>query len=147
MKRYFGSATGLAAVVSLSIAVATTVTPSAYAGPYYLALGDSVTFGFDPSTPSSTVPSYADQGFVKPFADFLGTATGTRPTVDNLAISGELSTSFFSATSPAGWTYRAPGLNLNYADTSVSQNAEMQSTIAGIHASGGTVGTSPFSLG
>ena len=97
----------------------------------YLALGDSVTFGYDPSNPNSQVPSYADQGFVKPFADFLGQLNGgVRPTVDNLAISGELSTSFFDANPPADWPYRWWQGNLNYANGTTPQNDLMQATIA-----------------
>jgi hypothetical protein len=84
------------------------------AGVTYLALGDSVTFGIDPSTPASLLPSYADQGFVRPFADSLASLNGgVRPGVLNLAIAGELSTSFFTGQVPPGWT-TAPELNLNY---------------------------------
>ena len=56
----------------------------------YLALGDSTTFGNDESVPASTMPNFGDQGFVRPFADFLGSLNGgVRPQVVNLAISGE----------------------------------------------------------
>ena len=67
-----------------------------------------MTYGFNPLNP--TVVSYGDQGFVKPFADFLGQVNGARPTVDNIAISGETTTSFFTGSPPPGWTYRTPEL-------------------------------------
>lgn len=106
----------------------------------YLALGDSVTFGFNPSDPTTYVPSYGDQGFVKPFADALsGQFGGVRPDVVNLGIVGELSTSFFTAVSPPGWTQRIPALNLNYPNDTTAQNDVMLADIAGIHAAGSTV--------
>ncbi len=52
------------------------------AGEVYVALGDSNVFGNDESVPSSTMPNYGDQGYVRPFADFLGTLNGgVRPQV------------------------------------------------------------------
>lgn len=140
MKGFSRSAAGIAAALLTSFALASMTTPAATAGTsYYLALGDSITFGLDPTSPSTGVPSYADQGFVKPFADFLGQVSGARPTVANLAVSGELSTSFFDTISPPGWTLRWPQGNLNYTDAAVSQNDMMLATIASIHASGGSV--------
>ena len=85
------------------------------AGVVYLALGDSTTFGNDESLPSSTMPNFGDQGFVRLFADFLGSLNGgVRPQVTNLAISGELSSSFLSGVAPADWPNRAVQWNLNY---------------------------------
>src|SRR3982750_3537554 len=73
------------------------------AGVVYLALGDSLTFGLDPSTPASLVPSFADQGFVRPFADFLASKNGgVRPGVLNLGVSNEFSTSFLTGQAPPG---------------------------------------------
>ena len=87
------------------------------AGAVYLALGDSLTFGLDPSTPASLVPSYADQGFVRPFADSLaGLNGGVRPTVLNLGVSNELSTSFFTGQGPPGYV-TFPQDNLNWVQT------------------------------
>jgi lysophospholipase L1-like esterase len=144
MKGFLGWAAGVSAALASSFAVA----PAATAGTsYYLALGDSITFGYDPTIASTGVPSYADQGFVKPFADFLGQVSGTRPTIANLAISGELSTSFFDTISPPGWTVRLPQGNLNYTDLSVSQNDMMLATIASIHDSGGSVGYASLLFG
>ncbi len=131
-----------AGLTSLALAMLLTLAaiPAASAGTsYYLALGDSFTFGIDPTTPSSLVPSHADQGFVKRLADYLGQVNGVRPMVANLAISGELASSFYDTISPPGWTVRWPEGNLNYTDTSVSQNDQMLATIAGIHAGGGSI--------
>lgn len=106
----------------------------------YLALGDSGTFGNDESLPSSTMPNFGDQGFVKPFADFLGMLNGgVRPQVTNLAISGELSTSFLTGVTPADWPYRAWSWNLHYADATTSQNSLMLSALDAAHAAGNSV--------
>lgn len=114
----------------------------------YLALGDSVTYGIDPSSDWPPTPSYADQGFVKPVADYLASQNGgVRPDVLNLAIPGELSTSFFSAVAPPGWMQRIPQLNLNYANPATSQFDLMASSIASIHAAGDTVGYVSFLIG
>jgi lysophospholipase L1-like esterase len=111
-----------------------------HAGMVYLALGDSSTFGNDESTPSSTQPNFGDQGFVKPFADFLGTLNGgVRPQVTNLAISGELSSSFLSGVAPSDWTGRAVQWNLNYPTPTTSQNSLMLSTLDAAHAAGNSV--------
>jgi lysophospholipase L1-like esterase len=110
------------------------------AGEVYLALGDSNTFGNDESVPSSTVPNYGDQGYVRPFADFLGSLNGgVRPQVVNLAISGELSSSFLSGVAPPDWPSRAWSWNLNYPNGTTSQNSLMLSTLDAAHAAGSSV--------
>ena len=131
----------LASLVTLTIALF--ATDAARADITYLSLGDSLAFGYDVSTPSSSqIPSYGDQGYVNHFATFLaGTNGGVRPNVLNLGIAGEESTSFFnpsniSATGPP----RAWQLNLNYNNSGLSQNDLMLSQIASIHAAGGQVG-------
>src|SRR4051794_11217262 len=97
-----------------------------HAGLVYLALGDSTTFGNDESMPSSTTPNYGDQGFVRPFADSLGSLNGgVRPQVTNLAISGELSSTFLSGVAPTDWSNRAVQWNLNYPTPTTSQNSLM----------------------
>jgi len=64
----------------------------ASAGPIYLALGDSSAFG---ETDRTRNPSNGDRGYVAPFADYLGmTKYPSRPTVLNLALDGETTTSF-----------------------------------------------------
>ncbi len=133
---------------TLALAACLGLPNRARAGVTYLALGDSSTFGIDPSTPSSLVPSFADQGFVRPFADGLaGVNGGVRPSVLNLGISGELSTSFFTATPPPGWPFRAQALNLNYPAAPTAQNGLMISSINAIHAAGNTVGYVTFMIG
>ena len=92
------------------------------------------------------VPSYADQGFVRPFADFLGRFNGgVRPTVANLAIAGELSTSFFDGNPPADWPNRWWQGNLHYSDGTTPQNVLMLSTIGASHAAGIPSAMSPSS--
>lgn len=129
------------AVVVLALGLLTAV--PARAGQVYLSLGDSIAFGYDPSTASTLAPSHGDQGFVSHFADFLaGGNGGVRPTVLNLGIPGEESTSFFNPSDlfPTG-PPRAWQLNSNYADATTSQNSLMLSQIAGLHAAGDQVGT------
>lgn len=110
------------------------------AGMIYLALGDSGAFGDDESTPASTQPNLGDQGYVRPFANFLGTLNGgVRPRVVNLAISGELSTSFLSGMSPAGWTTRNWQWNLNYPSATTSQNSLMLAALGAAKAAGDSV--------
>jgi lysophospholipase L1-like esterase len=136
------------ACATLAVVLACAASASSRAEVVYLALGDSLTFGQDPSTPSSTSPSYGDQGFVKPFADFLATVNGgVRPIVANLAISGELSSSFFDANPPADWPSRTWQWNLNYPNGTTPQESLMQSTVAAAHAAGNSVGYVSVLLG
>ncbi len=122
------------------LAFALLVCGSLRAGEVYLAFGDSNAFGNDESVPSSTMPNYGDQGYVRPFADFLGTLNGgVRPQVVNLAISGELSTSFFTGTAPSDWPYREQSWNLNYPKAVTSQESLMLSTLDAAHAAGNSV--------
>jgi lysophospholipase L1-like esterase len=110
----------------------------------YLALGDSLAFG---QTTPPLQPSFGDQGYVKPYADWLATQNGgIRPNVINLAISGEMSTSFFDGVTPPGWT-RAVGANLNYPNPPVSQDSLMLSKIAAEQAAGHQISHISFALG
>lgn len=60
----------------------------------YLALGDSLAFGY--TIAADTQPSLGDQGYVRPFADWLGTQHGgVRPYVLNLAVPAETARTFF----------------------------------------------------
>jgi lysophospholipase L1-like esterase len=122
------------------------------AGQVYLSLGDSVAFG---EQTFSDDPSFGDRGFVKLYADFLATqAGGVRPTVVNLAIAGETSTSFSSG---AGRVGPGPGfsddllasLNLNYDafNPFPTQQALLISTILAAHAAGNMIGPVTISLG
>lgn len=72
----------------------------------FIALGDSVTWGYQPN---DTGRGPGDKGFVKLVADWLGTQQGgTRPTVINLAIPGESTASFYNTSEIGGL------LNSNY---------------------------------
>jgi lysophospholipase L1-like esterase len=122
---------------------------AATAGPIqdYLALGDSLAFG-----ETNTIPtSFGDQGYVKPYADFLaGRNGGVRPTVINLAIPGETSTSFFTGVPPPGYAPHTSedAFNLNYqADPAQTQNSLMLATIAAEQAAGHAITHVSFSLG
>jgi lysophospholipase L1-like esterase len=127
-------------IVVLALAMLTPVTSWAELSQIYVALGDSNTFGDDESVPSSTMPNYGDQGYVRPFADFLGTLNGgVRPQVVNLAISGELSSSFLTGIPPTDWPYREWSWNLNYPNGTTSQNSLMLSTLDAAHAAGNSV--------
>lgn len=76
----------------------------------YLALGDSSAFG---ETNRTQNPSDGDRGYVRPFADFLATQDGgVRPTVVNLAINGETSSSFFTGSGRV--SSDGQGFNTNY---------------------------------
>lgn len=114
---------------------------TARADVYFVAAGDSLVFGYDPSHGPSAIPSYGDQGWVKLVADGLASHNGgVRPTVFNSAIPGELSSSYLTADSPPGWTARAWQLNQNYADGTTAQFNVLANQIASIHAAGNTVG-------
>lgn len=122
---------------------------AAEAGPIqdYLALGDSLAFG-----ETNTIPtSFGDQGYVKPYADFLaGQNGGVRPTVINLAFPGETSTSFFTGVPPPGFAAHTlqDAFNLNYlADPAQTQNSLMLATIAAEQAAGHAITHVSFSLG
>lgn len=59
----------------------------------YLALGDSLAYGFD--TITTTPRSAGDRGYVRLYADWLGAATGERPAIVNLGVPGETTGTFF----------------------------------------------------
>ena len=82
---------------------------TAVAEPIYLALGDSSAFG---ETNRTQNPSNGDRGYVRPFADYLGTVYGTRPTVTNFAINGETTGSYFAGTGRV--SSDGQGFNTNY---------------------------------
>jgi hypothetical protein len=117
--------------------------PSADAGSMtYIALGDSNTFG---ETDGTHNPSYGDRGFVAPVADFLATLDGgVRPNVIDLAIDGEITTSFFQGGKP-GETH--PLANLNYTVPTATQNDLFLAHVAAEQAAGRTIGLVTFSLG
>jgi lysophospholipase L1-like esterase len=105
----------------------------------YLALGDSVTYGF--TTPAETPVSYGDQGYVSLYADWLAARNGgVRPNVVNLAFPGETSSGFLGGGMP-GTAY-----NLNYS-ASGSQFRLLQSRIASEQAAGHVIEKISLTLG
>jgi lysophospholipase L1-like esterase len=104
----------------------------------YLSLGDSVGFGF--TRLADMVPSFGDQGFVAPYADWLGTQWGARPNVINLAIPGESSSSYFTG-GELGTL-----LNLNYVGFE-SQQSKLLEKIDGEHAAGRSIDEVSLILG
>ena len=87
------------------------VAPAVCWGDTYLALGDSLAFGY--STFLQTPQGFGDNGYVRRFADHLGTVQGARPEVLNFAVPGESSADFFAGPQ-FGFLY-----NQNYFDTPV----------------------------
>ncbi len=116
--------------------------PSAQA---FLALGDSITFGETNVIPTS----YGDQGFVKPFADYLATQNGgVRPHLVNLAIPGESTTTFFDPTAPNIASHQAAAaFNLNYTNLTASQESLFRARVAAEQQAGRAVTYVSFKLG
>ena len=106
----------------------------------YLALGDSVAWGYQPN---NVVRSAGDKGYVKLFADYLARyENGTRPRLINLAIPGETTGSYFDTSEIGGL------LNSNYPILFRSS----QSTVSGQRITqelnaGRTIPVVTFSLG
>jgi lysophospholipase L1-like esterase len=116
----------------------------AHAAQTYLALGDSFAFGITTYADAlATGPTLADQGYVRPFANFLATQNnGVRPNVLNLSIPGETTASFFTG----GSVFTS--LNLNYAPTFTSTQAQQVSArIAAERAAGNTINNVSLQLG
>ena len=130
-------------IVVLALAVA----EQAQAGPLpaaadqtYINLGDAVAFGV--TTVQNFVPSFADQGYVSLFADFLATRNGgVRSRVVNLGTPGETSSSFFTGGQPF------TTFNLNYPTPTPSQNSLFLTTVASEQAAGREVGVVTIHLG
>ena len=119
---------------------------AAEAGPTYLALGDSITFGVGMDD-SANDTSYGDRGYVGLYADYLGQMSGTRPNVVNLAVSGETSSSFLGKGVGINGS-DASARNLNYGDAPrPSQFDLMKTTIADQKAQGNSISTVTISLG
>jgi lysophospholipase L1-like esterase len=105
--------------------------------PTYLAVGDSLAFGFT----NSTAPSYGDRGYVGDYADWLASTTGVRPNVVNLGTYGETTSTFLNGGNPAAQ------MNLNYSATTTSQNHLMLATIAADKANHDPIKTVSVQLG
>lgn len=141
--------------VSGALAAAVIASPFALAGqaaaaPTYIALGDSITFG---ETDLNYVQSYGDRGYVGDVANIIGSQTGTRPNVVNLAIDGETASSFVTN---AGRTPPVVGRgdsplqleNLNYGNSNaISQSTLFANTVAAQKAAGNTISTISITLG
>jgi lysophospholipase L1-like esterase len=117
----------------------------------YLSIGDSVAFG---ETNFSNDPSYGNRGYVSLYANYIaGQNGGVLPKVDNLAIDGETSSSFFigSGRVPPGNTMtdnQLAALNMHYGTgPQPPQNGMMLATIAAEKAAGQTISNVTISLG
>ena len=113
----------------------------------YLSLGDSIAFGVNQNDTLSDI-SNGDRGYVNRYADYLANqAGGVRPSVINLAISGEASSSF------RGDGYGTEGVgavtrNTNYGGNPLpSQESLMLQTIRDQIAAGNTIDTVTLLLG
>jgi lysophospholipase L1-like esterase len=109
----------------------------------YIALGDSLAFGVSDVDPVS----YGDQGYVKPYADWLATQdNGVRPRVINLAIPGETSDSFFTGMLPPWWQ-RAILNNLNYTSATQTQMGKFLEVVAAEKAADRRIEVVSFAIG
>jgi lysophospholipase L1-like esterase len=122
------------------------VTPATAAPPVntYLALGDSVAFGQTDVLPVSS----GDQGYVKPFADYLADQRdGKRPKVINLGVPGETSDSFFTAEPPRESWIRDVLANTNYSSETETQFGKLVGAIADEKAAGHRITHVSLALG
>ncbi len=139
------------ALAAVLLAPALVPARAALAGPVYVALGDSITFG---ETDLGYAQSYGDRGYVGDYANYLAGANGgVRPTVINLAIDGETASSFMTGSG------RVPPVigrtdavladeNLNYATSPpTTQEAKFLATVANEKALGNTINTVSITLG
>lgn len=131
----------LAVAALLAPAVQAKAQPSGPKQWTYLALGDSLAFGY--STAAATAPSRGDQGYVAPFADWLGARrAGVRPRVINLAVPGETTSSYFTGGRLGEF------LNLNYRNPPIeNQRTRCLNTIWAERAAGRKVKTVTIQLG
>jgi lysophospholipase L1-like esterase len=110
----------------------------------YIALGDSIAFGY---SNGPVLPSNGDRGYVGLYADYLASEfDGKRPTVINLAVYGETTTSFFEGVDPS-WPYREATANTNYASEAETQAAKFLATVASAEAARNQVKVVSFALG
>ncbi len=136
-------------IIALAVCAATCFAPaSSHADVVFLATGDSLVFGTDPSYAPAMTPSYGDQGWVKLVADGLASVNGgVRPTVANYAIPGELTETYITAVSPPGWTARGWGFNQHYADGNSPQYNAVLDRIQAEHLAGNSIGYISLLLG
>lgn len=108
-------------------------------GRTYLALGDSIGWGFQPNDYS---PSYGDKGYVKRVADYLKQFNrGARPKLLNGSVPAETSSSFFDTSSEGRL------LNFNYWGNSLSQSQWSASKIASELSAGRSFMAVTYALG
>ncbi|MEO6809651.1 MAG: SGNH/GDSL hydrolase family protein [Isosphaeraceae bacterium] len=116
----------------------------------YIAVGDSLAFG---ETDFTNNPSNGDRGYVAPFADHLAQFYGGRPTVINLGLDSETSTTFFNGGTPGDGT--VPGMpgyvqNTNYSNPfppGTTQHGMLFSIINDQKAAGNTIDAVSIQLG
>lgn len=107
----------------------------------YIALGDSIGWGYQP--PNSSTRGNGDKGYVKTYADWIGTQqSGIRPRLWNLSIPGETTSSFFNTSEIGGI------LNSNYSlFFRSSQSNLFRSKVASEQAAGRTITHLTYALG
>ncbi len=104
----------------------------------YLALGDSLAFGFQ----DNPTPSNGDRGYVGAFADELaGRRGGVRPRVLNFGAFTETSTTYFTGGNPTA------ALNTNYGGTAVAQRDLVLAAIANEMAAGNVIDEITLQIG
>ncbi len=124
-----------------AVGVVMALAASAPAASTYLALGDSLAWGYEKFSLDLT-PNAGDQGYVALYADHLGALAGVRPEVINLGVPQETSDSFFTG------GQLGQLLNTNYPGQGVpSQHDLMLQTIADQHALGNTIDHVTMHLG
>ena len=115
---------------------------AAAGGSTYLALGDSLGFGYESIVLTQRTPG--DQGYARLFADHLGSVAGVRPNLINLSVPQESTASFFTG----GQIGRF--LNTNYPldpTSTLTQAQLLTSTIAAERAAGRSIDHVTLQLG
>lgn len=113
---------------------------SASAAWTYLALGDSIGYGYQPI--AGNFPSNGDRDYVAAIADAQAKTFGARPNVVNLSIPAETSSSFFDLTNP----YRLANTNY-FTNPASNQFSLAQQSIVNAALGGSPVRTVSYSLG
>ena len=144
MRRMMVAALAVTATMSLA-------RPASAGSMTYISLGDSVAFG---ETTFQNNPSAGDRGYAKFYDQYLASQNGgTAPKLINLAIDGETSTSFTSA---SGQVPPTSGIsdqmlatwNTHYANTPTeSQNIKFLQAVGNQLAQGNTISNITVSLG
>ncbi len=104
----------------------------------YLALGDSITWGWIQNQAS---PSNGDKGFVSKVADWIAGQNGARPVVLNYAIPGEMTTSYFDVSN------KSRDYNTNYRLSPLPQAIAMSRAVDAETSAGRTITHVSYILG